>query len=147
MKFTRLFIALLMLMNLLNTHGQTKSKTYQEVVNILTSYCKDYQKDRYASEPMYFGIEVQNVGSWTVDVTGKKVDNHWEVILSEGLPKRATFVYSIELSTLKGIYTGKINALTAQGKAFAGDYTPMSVRNMDGFNPSFQEDAKINPFS
>jgi mannose-6-phosphate isomerase-like protein (cupin superfamily) len=48
---------------------------------------------------------------------------------------------------LKAIYEGKINALTAQGKGFAGDYTPMSIKQMEDFEPSIEENAKINPFS
>jgi hypothetical protein len=147
MKTTRIFTTLFALVILMSSNAQKTSKTYQEVADIVSSYCKDYQQDRYASEPMYFGIEIQDVGIWTVDVTGTKINNQWEVNLTSGMPKKPTFIYSIELGTLKAISNGKINALTAQGKAFSGDYTPMSVRNMEGFNPSFEEDAKINPFS
>ena len=139
MKKVHLFIALFTLMTLAKTYAQATSKTYEEVSKIIASYCEDYRQDRYASEPMYFGIEIKDVGSWTVEVTGKKVNKQWEVILSDGEPTKPTFIYSIELGTLKAISDRKINALTAQGKAFSGDYTPMSVRNMEGFNPSFEE--------
>ncbi|MEL7119438.1 MAG: cupin domain-containing protein [Bacteroidota bacterium] len=114
---------------------------------IIESYVADYRMDRFAAEPMSFGIEVPEQGQWTVVVTGKKVDDKWEVILKEGLPNIKTFVYKIEYLTLQGIYEGKLNALTAQGKAFSGDYTPMSVYNMEGYEPTQEEDDKINPFS
>ncbi|OJJ19426.1 hypothetical protein BKI52_21695 [marine bacterium AO1-C] len=119
----------------------------QKVADIIKSYVEDYRQDRYASEAMQFGIEVPKHGAWTVNVTGKKVGTNWEVLLKEGLPKTPTFVYKIEYPTLVGIHKGKINALTAQGKAFAGDYTPMSIYQMKGYKPTMVEYAKINPFS
>ena len=119
----------------------------QKTADIINSYVTDYKKDRYAKEAMRFGIEVPNKGTWTVNVTGKKSGKDWEVLLSKGLPKTPTFVYKIEYPTLVAIHQGKINALTAQGKAFSGDYTPMSVYNMKGFKPTRAEEDKINPFS
>lgn len=114
---------------------------------IILSYVKDYQQDRFASEPMKFGIEVPEHGFWSVEVTGNKHEKGYEIILEEGMPKTPTFYYSIEHETLQAIDQGKINALTAQGKAFAGDYTPMSVQMMEGYSPSSEDYAKINPFS
>lgn len=118
-----------------------------EVSKIIDSYVKDYRNDRFASEPMIFGIEIPGQGKWTVNVTGEKTETGWGVTLTDGLPKVQTFIYKIEYETLQGIYDGKINALTAQGKAFSGDYTPMSIDQMEGYNPSIEEYAKINPFS
>ncbi|MDC8004688.1 cupin domain-containing protein [Aureisphaera galaxeae] len=115
--------------------------------DIILSYVEDYRNDRFAAEPILFGIEVPDQGKWTVQVTGKKKGDTWEVLLTDGLPQKPTFVYNIEFETLQAIDQGIINALTAQGKAFAGDYTPMSVQNMDGFEPTAEADAKINPFS
>lgn len=126
---------------------QLASAQEKTVAEIISSYVADYRLDKFAAEPMNFGIEVPDVGMWNVNVTGKETDNGWEVSLADGLPETPTFVYRIELETLRAIDAGKINALTAQGKAFAGDYTPMSVYEMEGYKPTFEQDAKVNPFS
>ncbi len=118
-----------------------------EAENIIKSYVADYTKDRYASDLRTVGIEVPNYGIWTVKVTGKELSNGWEVLLSEGLPKKPTYVYKITFETLAAINNGVLNALTAQGKAFSGDYTPMSVWEMDGFNPTLEDDGQLNAFS
>lgn len=39
--------------------------------------------------------------------------------MGSGLAEKPAFVYIIEYETLKAIHEGKINALTAQGKAFS----------------------------
>ena len=134
-----------------SSYSNLKSKIADQNANrvskIIASYVEDYQKDRYASEAMYFGVDIPNHGSWNIHVTGKKVKNHWEVILKKGLPETPTFVYKIEYKTLLAIDQGKINALTAQGKGFTGDYTPMSISLMDNYKPSAKEYGKINPFS
>ncbi len=127
-------------------NSQNKKDQYQEAFSIIASYVADFNKDRFAAEPMYFGIQVEDVGDWTVDVTGKKFDQ-WEVKLMEGKPSTPTFIYKVGFETLKAIHAGELNALTAQGKAFVGDYTPMSVEEMDGYEPSFAEQDLINPFS
>ncbi len=127
--------------------GTLQYSSAQKAADIIQSYVDDYKKDRYATEAMRFGVEVPKHGKWTVNVTGKKVGNRWEVLLKEGLPQKPTFVYKIEYPTLVAIHEGKINALTAQGKAFAGDYTPMSIYQMKGYKPNMIEYAKINPFS
>ncbi|MBW1296659.1 cupin domain-containing protein [Aquimarina litoralis] len=126
---------------------QFSNTSYNEAELMLRSFVDDYTKDRYASDSRIVGIEVPNYGSWNVEITGKKNAEKWEVILQKGLPKLPTYVYTIEFETLKAIYEGTINALTAQGKAFAGDYTPMSVREMDGFTPSEIDDSNLNAFS
>ncbi|NNL81404.1 MAG: cupin domain-containing protein [Flavobacteriaceae bacterium] len=115
--------------------------------DIINSYVEDYQQDRFAKDSITFGIKVPDHGKWTVNVTGTKTDSGWEVNFREGLPDNPTFVYVIENETLNAIHEGKINALTAQGKAFAGDYTPMSIEMMEGYKPTMEEYGKINPFS
>ena len=127
--------------------GHSCNITDNDVELILMSFVDDYTKDRYASEPRVVGIEVPDYGSWTIEITGKKSKEKWEVNLEKGLPQKPTYVYTIEFETLKAIHNGTINALTAQGKAFAGDYTPMSVREMDGFTPSEIDDSNLNAFS
>ncbi len=124
-----------------------KIETAQSSSEIIKSYVDDYKQDRFASEPMHFGIEVPEEGAWTVNVTGTKTKSGWEVQLMDGLPETPTFIYVIEPETLKAINDGTLNALTAQGKAFVGDYTPMSIRQMEGYAPTAEEHGKINPFS
>ena len=102
---------------------------------IIESYVEDFRSDRFAAEPMLFGIEVPEQGEWHVQVTGEKVGDAWGVELNEGVAPKPTFVYKIETETLDAIDRGEMNALTAQGKAFAGDYTPMSIAQMEGFEP------------
>ncbi|QBA64011.1 cupin domain-containing protein [Muriicola soli] len=114
---------------------------------IITSYVEDFKNDRFASEPMIFGLEVVNHESWTIHVTGNKTEAGWEVVLKEGLPTLPTFIYSVEKETLRAIFNGELNALTAQGKAFAGDYAPMNVKEMEGFESDMDMDSKINAFS
>jgi len=134
----------MLLMATLFTKAQSDKK---ETEQIITSYVEDFRSDRFAADPMYFGIDVLNVGKWTVQATGKKTEAGWEVTLEEGMPKTPTFYYEVEFETLKAIYAGEINALTAQGKAFSGDYTPMDAENMEGYQPTKDQDDKVNPFS
>ncbi|MEL6672847.1 MAG: cupin domain-containing protein [Bacteroidota bacterium] len=114
---------------------------------MIRTFVEDYTQDRYATEARIVGIEVPDYGKWTVTITGEKSAQGWEVQFEKGLPAKPTYVYRIEFSTLQAIYDGTINALTAQGKAFAGDYTPMSVWEMDGFKPTVDDDSKLNAFS
>ncbi len=127
----------------------SQEKLKEEVHEIITSYVNDYKNDRHASKKRIIGIEVPEADvAWTVTVTGKRLHSkNWEVNLNEGLPKIPTYVYRIELKTLRAIYDGKINALTAQGKAFGSDYTPMSVREINAFRPSIDDDHHLNAFS
>ena len=128
-------------------NGNIQLANSQTVETIIQSYVEDFRNDRFASEPMSFGIEIPEKGNWSIEVTGKKEGEQWEVIMKEGMPSSPTFIYVIEYEALLGIHEGKINALTAQGKAFAGDYTPMSIKQMEGYNPKMEEYAAINPFS
>ncbi|MEM6805544.1 MAG: hypothetical protein AAF696_29375 [Bacteroidota bacterium] len=121
--------------------------TQTSALEMVQSYVVDFRSDRFAAEPLTFGVEVPEHGQWTIEVSGQETETGWEVSLQKGLPQTPTFVYKIEHETLKGIYEGKLNALTAQGKAFAGDYTPMQVYEMEGFETNPDVDSKINRFS
>ncbi|MEO1029941.1 MAG: cupin domain-containing protein [Bacteroidota bacterium] len=142
LNFKSLLVGLMMVT--ITLQAQDKKLNTKEII---TSYVEDYKNDQHAQHPMIFGIEIMDKGKWTVNVTGKKVNNQWVVNLKEGLPTVPTFIYEIEYETLLAIYNGDMNALTAQGKAFIGDYTPMRVKEMEGFETSVDIDSEINKFS
>ncbi len=121
----------------------------KEAQEIITSYVEDYKTDRYATEKRVVGITVPEVdGAWTVTVTGKQIgERKWEVILTDGLPKIPTYVYRAEVSALRAIYSGEMNALTAQAKAFSSDYAPLDVQEINGYEPTEEEDGALNAFS
>ncbi|MEM8998658.1 MAG: cupin domain-containing protein [Bacteroidota bacterium] len=131
--------------------GATESKANlkKEMESIIASYVEDYKTDRHAKEKRIVGIRVPEVGGeWTVVVTGKEIGNkRWEVRLTEGLPKTPTYVYQAEVSALKAIYNGEMNALTAQAKAFSTDYAPLDVEEINGYQPTEEEDSALNTFS
>ncbi len=128
---------------------EIKTTSKKEAESIIKAYVNDYKNDRHASEKRIVGIEVPEAnGKWTIESTGKKKsEKQWEVKIKEGLPNIPTYVYRIELETLKAIGEGKINALTAQGKAFGSDYTPMSVLEINGYKPTVDDDGDLNAFS
>ncbi|NRA58638.1 MAG: cupin domain-containing protein [Phycisphaerales bacterium] len=121
--------------------------------DILQSYVKDFREDRFASDPMLFGITVPGEGAWHVRVTGERDEldradkPRWGVTLHDGPAPEPTLLYRIEAATLRAIDRGEINALTAQAKMFATDFAPMDAIEMPGYEPTAEEDAKVNPFS
>ncbi|MEM9412579.1 MAG: hypothetical protein AAGA30_15810, partial [Planctomycetota bacterium] len=121
--------------------------TVKSIEGILKSYVDDFKQDRFAADERMFGIRVPDHGEWHVHVLGKKDANGWQVTLNRGSPVVPTYIYKVDAKTLARIDAGKLNALTAQGKAFADDNTPMSVVYMDGYEPSLEEVGKLNPFS
>ena len=109
--------------------------TNRPVRAILESFVEDFRSDTAASEKRVFGISIsgQNAGDWSVWAAGKKSDDgKWIVELKDGKPKEPTFVYKLSWPTLAAIDKRRINALTAQGKAFSSDITPMAVSWMEG---------------
>ncbi len=125
------------------------NETKKEAERIIASFVNDYKNDRHATETRIVGIEIPEVnGQWTISVTGKEIDKKkWEVILEDGLPNIKTYVYRIEFETLKAINEGRINALTAQAKAFSSDYAPMDVYEINDYSPTEDEDSALNSFS
>lgn len=128
---------------------QTSDETKKEVEAILQSFVEDYQSDRNAAKARIVGIDVPKVnGKWTITITGKEIKpKKWEVFMSEGLPKEPTYVYRAEVDILKAIYKGEVNAMTAQVKAFSSDYAPLDAYEMEGFNPTEEENGEMNAFS
>jgi len=121
----------------------------KEVETIIMSYVDDYTTDRHAAEKRVVGITVPEVnGEWTVTVTGKEIgEKKWEVQLTGGLPSIPTYVYRAEVGALKAIYAGEMNALTAQAKAFSTDDAPLDVQEINGYQPTEEEDGALNAFS
>lgn len=126
------------------TASEVRTRSVEEV---LQSYVESFRSDRFASTERSFAIQVPGHGDWTVHVNGVKQGSEWHVTLRRGMPEKPTFGYRIEPETLFAIESGTINAMTAQGKSFAADYTPMSVFHMEGYQPTLAEVGSINPLS
>lgn len=120
-----------------------------EIEEIIRSFVDDYRSDRHATKARVVGIEVPEVnGKWTVTITGKEIEaKKWEVFLTEGLPQEPTYVYRAEAGILKAINEGKVNAMTAQVKAFSSDYAPLDAYEMEGFTPTEEDNGEMNAFS
>ncbi|MEO1529701.1 MAG: hypothetical protein AAFX06_30130 [Planctomycetota bacterium] len=125
----------------------TPQQDTKPVEEVLRSFVDSFRSDRFASTERSFAIRVPGHGEWTVEVEGVKQDGQWRVTLRSGMPGRPTFGYRIEPETLLAIDAGTINAMTAQGKAFADDSTPMSIFHMEGYQPTLADVGDINPFS
>ena len=121
----------------------------KEVKQIITTFVEDFRNDRHAAKERVIGISVPEIqGEWTITVSGKKIrDKQWEVTLKEGLPKIPTYIYRAEIKALRSILNGEMNALTAQAKAFYSDYAPLDVIEINGYQPTEEEDSEINVFS
>lgn len=119
------------------------------VREILESYVEDFRGDRFANEPMLFGVDVPGEGQWHVRVSGERVQagGPWGVELLDGPPPQPTFVYRVSAETLRAIDRGELNALTAQANAFASDFAPMDAIDMPGYEPTPEQEARVNPFS
>ncbi|MEM8509234.1 MAG: cupin domain-containing protein [Bacteroidota bacterium] len=128
---------------------ESKISRKKEVEEIITSYVEDYKTDRHATEKRIVGIRVPEVGGeWTITVTGREIgEKKWEVLVTEGLPKIPTYVYRAEVGVLRAIYTGEMNALTAQAKAFSTDYAPLDVEEVNDYKPTEDDDSALNAFS
>ncbi|MEM9077441.1 MAG: cupin domain-containing protein [Bacteroidota bacterium] len=120
-----------------------------EIEKIIQSFVDDYKSDRHATNARVVGIDVPEVnGKWTITVTGKEIKpKRWDVSLSEGLPKGPTYIYRAEADILRAIYEGKVNAMTAQVKAFSSDYAPLDTYETEGFEPTEDDNGKMNAFS
>jgi mannose-6-phosphate isomerase-like protein (cupin superfamily) len=128
--------------------GQSpRSRSAEE---ILRSYVQDFQNDPAASEPITFGIRIQdeNHSEWQVVVGGRKDGaGRYQVELGKGLPSNPSAFYTLDLATLQKIDRGEINALTAMGRARASDPAPMDIEVMEGFQPSPDFLARFIPLT
>ena len=115
---------------------------------ILRSYVEDFRSDPAAAEPITFGIRIKGEGEWYVAVLGKKEEaGSSQVELNKGLPSNPSVIYTLDLTTLRKIDSGDINALTAMGKARGSDPSPMDIEFMPGFKPDAGFFARFIPFT
>lgn len=135
--------------SLLEGLAESSNAPKDEIETILQSFVDDYQSDRHAANARIVGVEVPEVnGTWTITITGKEVAaKQWEVLLSDGLPTAPTYVYRAEAGILKAIHAGQVNAMTAQVKAFSSDYAPLDTYEMEGFDPTEEDNGAMNAFS
>lgn len=127
--------------------AQTGPRSTEE---ILRAYVGDFRNDPAASEPITFGVRIQDQkdGAWHVIVDGRRDrTGKYGVELRHGLPTIPTAIYSLDLATLRRIDRGEINALTAMGRARAADPAPMDVEFSPGFQPDAEFLARFIPFT
>jgi len=115
--------------------GQEKT-----AAKIITDWAAAYQKKVSPEEEGLFGIEIKGEGGgvWTVSIEpGRKVK------VRAGEPDKPTFLFTTDLSTLRKIDKGEINALTAAGRAKASDSAPVDIKFMPDVQPSPEVMKKI----
>ena len=142
-----LFFAFLFSAHLIAMSRPSRDRSAEE---ILRSYVEDFQADPAAAEPIAFGIRIkdENKAEWQVAVLGKKeAAGSYQVELRKGLPSNPSFIYTLDMTTLRKIDNGEINALTAMGRARMSDPTPMDVEFMPGFQPDPSFLARFLPFT
>lgn len=118
--------------------------------DILRSYVEDFRSDPAGAEPMTFGIKVsgEGGGEWHVVVGGRREGAGGSIVeLRRGLPPSPAAVYTLDLATLRKIDRGELNALTAMGRAHAGDPAPMDIEFSSGFQPDAGFVARFLPFT
>jgi len=120
-----LFILTLLIKDL---RGQ--QKTAEEIIKDLAV---SYQTKAGNEEKGCFGIEIRGKegGQWYILIEPEK-----KVTVHKGEPQEPTFIFTIDLDTLRKIYNGQLNALTAAGKARASDSAPADIKFMIGAQPT-----------
>jgi mannose-6-phosphate isomerase-like protein (cupin superfamily) len=108
----------------------------QEIESILNVFIDDYAKnDKLPESPITFGILITgpHEEKWTISIDKKGPQ---KVELKKGFPDQPTFYLVTDFMSLKKIYDGKLNALTAAGRERMSDKTPLDIGFMEGFQPS-----------
>jgi mannose-6-phosphate isomerase-like protein (cupin superfamily) len=103
-----------------------------DTADILDRFATDYLDDMTFSRDVSFGVEVDG-DMWSVEL----VQGAGTYSITHTTPAEPTFYYTVETETLGQIDRGEMTALTAMGKAFSTDVTPMDIEMMDGadFDP------------
>jgi mannose-6-phosphate isomerase-like protein (cupin superfamily) len=106
------------------------------IEKMLEEFVNDYEKnDELPGSPITFGIQItgEEGGKWAVSIDATKQD---KVTLTKGFPSQPTFYVVTDAVTLRKIFNGEINALTAAGRARMSDKAPLDFEFMEGFQPS-----------
>ncbi len=140
---------------------------------ILQAYVADFRHDPAAAEPITFGVRVtgEGGGEWHVVVAGRKRQTdepkgagkpeapaqlttgetepatEFDVTLKPGFPPEPIAYYILDLTALRKIDCGELNALTAMARAHGGETTPMDVGVTPGFKPGADFWARFIPLS
>ena len=128
-------------------NAEETAKTAEE---ILQRYVEDFRQDPAAAEAITFGIRItgEDGGDWHVTVAGKEQGaEEAKVVLRSGFPTNPAPYFKLDLSTLRRIDRGELNAYTAIGASVHGsDAKPMEI----GATPGFEFDAaflnRFRPF-
>jgi hypothetical protein len=126
---TAFVVAGVVLLSLVGASAET-SHDRSKAESILQDFVEDFQKDPFAEGlSTTFGITIRDVGEWHVTIDGSQV-----VILEEGaVPVAAPFFIS-DLETLGRIDRGELGIMTAMGREYMSDKTPMDF----GFANNYQ---------
>lgn len=106
------------------------------IEKMLEEFVNDYERnDELPESPIAFGIQItgEKGGKWTVSIDAKKPD---KVTLTKGFPSQPTFYVVTDAATIRKIFNGEINVLTAAGRARMSDKTPLDFEFMEGFQGS-----------
>jgi len=104
----------------------TAEKMLQDFVNSYNQKCKPKNE-------ILFGFEVDagKSGIWTIHATPDA-----GAVLKKGKPEKPTIMMFTDMKTLKNIHSGKMNFLTAVGRAHITDPAPLNFRFMKGAVPN-----------
>jgi mannose-6-phosphate isomerase-like protein (cupin superfamily) len=99
---------------------------------ILDRFATDYLADATFSQDVSFGVEVDG-DMWSVELA----QDDQSYTITHATPAEPTFYFTVEADTLAKIDRAEMTALTAMGKAFSTDVTPMDIEMMEGadFDP------------
>jgi len=114
----------------------TTASPSESVEEMLSGFVDDFRNDPTAGKPVTFGVRVDGE-EWTVEVVGRPAEaKEAEVELRRGFPDEPTFFFFTDAATLGRIYRGELASLTAMGKAYASDPSPLDVDGMEGAEPT-----------
>jgi mannose-6-phosphate isomerase-like protein (cupin superfamily) len=121
---------------LIGLHANAATLFPKDTESILKGFIDDYIKnDTLPESPLAFGILISapQEEKWTISIDKNAPK---KVILKKGFPDQPTFYIVADFTTLKKIYDGQLNALTAAGRARMSDKTPLDIGFMEGFQPT-----------
>lgn len=107
---------------------------------MIKDFAASYQEKTATEETAVFGIEIRGEGGgdWSIQIGPER-----KVIVLQGKPENPTFYFTTDLETLSKVYYGKLNPLTAAGRARASEPAPLDIKFMEGVQPSPEIMEKI----